>query len=56
MFIDRAQLEGIAVLLENMMSYLGYTADRQEEELEIFGYQLGIQNRASGQRIKLEHV
>lgn len=48
--VEGAQLGGIAVSLENMMSYLGSSGDRWEEEfcLEISGHQLGVQNRASG--------
>lgn len=47
-FTERAQLEGLAVLMENMISYLGY-AYKSEEELclEISGHQVEIQNRAS---------
>lgn len=48
LFTERVPLEGLAVLMDNMMSYLGY-AYKSEEELclEISGHQLGIQNRAS---------
>lgn len=57
-FIEGAQLEGITVSWENMMSYLGCSGDGQEGELclEISGHQLGIQNWALDKGRKLNMV